>query len=319
MAEETTPTLKPFADFDIEDSRSVQVWRYVDFPKLASLLQTKRLVFPTVDRIASGDPWEGALGVKNLEEVQTRIGRADSQTGRDEIISGVQQAARRLRSRYAVSCWHMNDAESVAMWQLYAARGSGIAIQTTVGQLVDALQVEDNKYAARSWFGEVTYRDYDRVRIDETPPAPLFSKRRELEHEREFRLVLEVSEEAVSELEIARKIAAPGWDVFITGDMAVSTETPLSMILDPELTIAGMVVPLSLERLDARVVLAPSTESWVMDTVRRLLKSADVQWSVDRSKHDQPPPHTLRDASEAWGVPGIEDEWEEPTLDDQSA
>ena len=61
MAEETTATLKPFADFSIEESRDSQAWRYIDFPKLASLVQTKRLVFPTVDGLTWNDPWEGAL------------------------------------------------------------------------------------------------------------------------------------------------------------------------------------------------------------------------------------------------------------------
>ena len=40
-----------------------------------------------------------------------------------------------FRRQTAISCWHENQYESAAMWQLYNPSNDGIAIQTTFGKL----------------------------------------------------------------------------------------------------------------------------------------------------------------------------------------
>jgi hypothetical protein len=54
----------------------------------------------------------------------------------------------------------MNEYESAAMWQLYATRNAGIAIQTTYTRLFDAIPEEG--FTDFMYFTKVKYIDYDR-------------------------------------------------------------------------------------------------------------------------------------------------------------
>lgn len=38
-----------------------------------------------------------------------------------------------------ISCWHMNEYESAAMWKLYAKSSDAIAIQTTFQKLCESI------------------------------------------------------------------------------------------------------------------------------------------------------------------------------------
>lgn len=94
----------------------------------------------------------------------------------------MKQAAWALMGpRKLVSCWYQQDYESAAMWGLYAGASRGVAIKSTVGQLIDALRCPDPVYV-----GRVEYLDYQ---TDLIPEDNLFSpnlcKRRSFEHERE--------------------------------------------------------------------------------------------------------------------------------------
>src|SRR5258706_406031 len=50
------------------------------------------------------------------------------------------------RKNYCVNCWHVNEGESAAMWDLYA-NSKGIAIRSTVGRLKKSLRPEQRKIA----------------------------------------------------------------------------------------------------------------------------------------------------------------------------
>ncbi len=44
-----------------------------------------------------------------------------------------------------VSCWHLNsdDSESIAMWKIYGGGTNSVCITTTVGQLLDAIEIQN--------------------------------------------------------------------------------------------------------------------------------------------------------------------------------
>ena len=88
---------------------------------------------------------------------------------------------RNIRKNSYVSCWHLSDVESPALWKLY---GNTIAIRSTYSRLRGFLPVDDYD------LGMVTYIDY----VNEHPDvshtaAPLFFKRDSFAHERELRAV----------------------------------------------------------------------------------------------------------------------------------
>ena len=51
----------------------------------------------------------------------------------------MQKLRREAAGKFGVSCWHIDEHESEAMWQLYTAAGQGIAIESTKARLESAL------------------------------------------------------------------------------------------------------------------------------------------------------------------------------------
>jgi hypothetical protein len=89
---------------------STKAWRYMDFTKFVSLLDSNALFFSRADRLS--DAWEGAHTVENLRQRPTAIGASESETTA-EMMNGVSLFHRSLRLHTFVSCWHLNSVESV--------------------------------------------------------------------------------------------------------------------------------------------------------------------------------------------------------------
>jgi restriction endonuclease len=91
----------------------------------------------------------------------------------------------RERQRTFITCWHRNQEESDAMWQIYSRRNQYmLAIKTSVERLDRALGDDsDNE------IGEVNYIDYRTF-----SPAigqQFWYKRRSFQHEQEIRVIIE--------------------------------------------------------------------------------------------------------------------------------
>ena len=115
----------PYEPVQDQDQPSLQrdasIWRYLDFPKLAAMLSSGGLYFAQVPLL--GDPFEGSLvqAVKdNIERTKPIIAaqypqfvRTDEQRRSDIMTS---------RAYTYASCWHRNERESAAMWNLTCMR-----------------------------------------------------------------------------------------------------------------------------------------------------------------------------------------------------
>jgi hypothetical protein len=112
----------------------LKIWRYVDLAKFLHMLATGTLYFPCAATELK-DPYEGYLPRSHIEP--------ERQLMRDYIAQEPTRdpgLLRRLETHFlGVSCWHINEHESEAMWQLYTAMGQGIAIESTKARLEGAL------------------------------------------------------------------------------------------------------------------------------------------------------------------------------------
>ena len=171
---------------------STRIWRYIDIAKLISLLETRSLYFPRIDQLA--DPFEGSLSRAEWERWRDFAANEEAGIGLPDHLRGryfdfLMNNARRARRSVYVSCWHLNNGESEAMWQLYARSGYGIALRSTYASLVAALpggELHNGCFA-----GIVRYTDYDNERMPEGNIFyPVTHKRRAFEHEREMRAVI---------------------------------------------------------------------------------------------------------------------------------
>jgi hypothetical protein len=184
----------------------------MDFPRFYFLVLRKTLYLPSLSSLTN-DPWEGLPPLRHFDpdlvvlqqEVapddvdrvisERLIRQADLHDSREKFEAYVRtmvQIYRAQREKIFVSCWHMNEAESEALWKIYGGQGCGIAVRSSYESLGAAISSTQPVYG-----GQVQY-------LDETKQAlgadNLFYnciwKRRSFEHEREFRVVVATDEPA---------------------------------------------------------------------------------------------------------------------------
>ncbi len=157
------------------------LWRYMDFTKFASLIDTESLFFAKSDKL--GDPFEGSLSQVNVdlrpsiygEEIASKISKA---------ISGSDYE--RLRQYILISCWHESSYESDAMWARYSRLDDGVAIKTNFQALANSLVCDTEVF-----IGQVSYVDYQATFIPEENMFDRYlHKRKGFEHEKEVRAIV---------------------------------------------------------------------------------------------------------------------------------
>jgi hypothetical protein len=216
---------------------NLKVWRYVDLGKLLDLLESRSLFFPLMSVLVDADPYEGFLGEATIAEIRRR---PDMDEKSKQTLLKLHEDAKKL---LYVSCWHMNEQESAAMWSLYIRGGEGLAIQTTVKRLMDSFAVAMDIDVS---VGEVQYIDYRSERIGWANIfAPVLRKRASFAHEHELRAI------------VARTPKV--------GDQW------------------GARVPIRVEDLIERIVMAPTAPAWLGGLVDRIMHRLGYQFPVERS------------------------------------
>lgn len=152
------------------------IWRYLDLSQYLSILENGAVWFSRVDQY--DDPFEGFFPQANLEAIAEEENRSihDVESQHSRIFA-------QLRKLIYANCWHINEKQSDAMWKLYLEGGNGLAVQSTVGKLREAIQTERDIH-----IGKVRYIDWTREAVPvDSEIAPAFYKREEFEHEQELR------------------------------------------------------------------------------------------------------------------------------------
>ncbi len=155
------------------------LWRYMDFSKFVSLIQTQSLWFARpstfddpfesktnknsrlkhllrwMDRIISD--YNSAVYDGDEEYIATQIWWAADVAGDDGLIptlnyTTINEVPRRLRfyselgldaalDAMLINCWHQNGNESDVMWRAYVGGGSGVVVRTSFEPLRDSFCV----------------------------------------------------------------------------------------------------------------------------------------------------------------------------------
>lgn len=226
------------------DNPDARIWRYLDFAKYVSLLESQALFFATVESL--DDPFEGTLPARDLD-VRPMLEAAGASVTEEAIALARANKVDMLklaRSFWCVNCWHNSDYESAAMWSVYASHGQGIAIVSSFRRLTESLT-----YPRPIHVGMVQYMDYDRESIEggyTNAFAPLLCKRRSFEHEKELRAVVDGALGEVRE------------------DLRVGE------VQDITVAKYGVQVPADLSRLVENVYVAPRVLPWFRELVERV-------------------------------------------------
>lgn len=224
---------------------STKIWRYISLHRFDDLVQTSTLFFAQLKSMKN-DPFEGSMAVGGFGPI---VG-----TDLEPAFIKMYDDPMGWRSYCVVNCWHINDTEANNMWEMYLGRTtpgrvSGVAIQTTVGDLLAS--VHDPTQHGLFFSGAVSYEaiptnlplgtGFDGVQV------LLFRKRPEFSHEREFRLGAYCVEAA--SYDRAQKEGGIRYDV-------------------------------DLLRLIKAVVLAPGTSHDELDRVSKMLEAANIDCPV---------------------------------------
>jgi len=238
------------------ENGEIKVWQYMDFTKLVSLLDSRRLYFTRADELE--DPFEGSWPRINVAARQF-VGEDIPPKGREKFLEQMCRLGdiNKHWPRYiAINCWHMNEYESAAMWRLYLKSDEGIAIQSTYTKLRKSL-IDTEKI----FLGRIEYIDYDSEHIDARNILGAFvHKRKSFRHEQEVRaLVLKMP----------------------TGEGGVDFTL--------ETIDHGLQIKVDIETLIERIYVAPSAPAWLADLVKAVITRYGYNFEVVHSKLDQNP------------------------------
>ena len=177
------------------------LWRYMDLANFISLISQKELFFAAANTFE--DIFEGAKGVeKNKDKwddfymdflkqaIATAPGRNSCYNTEEKLteeanrlLKQIEKLGQKSREYTYISCWHLNNYESEAMWKLYSKDcTNAIAIQTTGKRLYEAIDKDPNIS-----IGKVKYIDfYNRFT---SINGSYWYKRKSFEYENEVRLI----------------------------------------------------------------------------------------------------------------------------------
>lgn len=249
---ETHPTfLQP-------ESENIKVWRYLDFTKFLSLIDSSCLYFTRVDKF--DDPFEGSWPKLNVEE-KLIVSGEHKENGQKSFLEVRDEKSSDFNKNWlryiAVNCWHENEHESAAMWKLYLKSNEGIAIQSTYDRLKKSIIDRECVY-----LGRVKYIDYEAefMKTNSNILGPFVHKRKSFEYEKEIRVVI------------------VKWP--IVGD---------TLDFSKETIINGLPIKVEIESLIQKIYVAPNAPTWFSTLVRKTVKRYGYDFVVIHSQMDSIP------------------------------
>lgn len=250
-----------YSHFDVFDvpEDDVWLWRYMDLVKFVSLLEHGALYFSRADRFS--DPFECVYPRPVMEWLASMYAETLGASGNASMS---MMLTRRMRETFLLNCWHENAFESAAMWDLYDRTGNGVAVRTTMARLKRSFaRTEEIVY-----IGRVRYIDYERevwTSQEMNTLYPTVHKRKSFEHEREVRAVI--------------------WNMSkLPMKHGMRDGKPFGHLdFDANPISHGVLVQVQLADLVEQVYVAPNSQLWMHDLIRRLCNRYGLEVEVTRS------------------------------------
>ena len=239
------------------------LWRYMDFTKFVSLLETRSLFFARADKL--GDPFEGSVPKNNITFRSTLEPELS-----DEEILRYALVMQQLPRFTLINCWHDSSHESEAMWKLYASVNGGIAIKTNFDAFAKSFLTGEEIH-----IGAVQYVDYDNDQIPEDDLLSLYLYKREgFKHEQEVRAIVQYLPTGLGRNDLRKRIP----------NLSNSE-------IDrwPDICDIGIDYEVNLNLLIKEVVVSHFAPEWLLDLVKKVTKRYELQARVNKSRLAESP------------------------------
>ncbi len=220
------------SDIILPENPDTIVWKYLDLSKFLDLLLSKKLFMSRSDKFE--DQYEGTFSEPTYEEIR-KIAENNP-----EFLDYYKSH----REKIVISSWHINEYESFAMWQIFTKNNEGLAIQSTVKRLQEALKPETK---TTQYIGEVNYIDYKKeyIPFDDTF-FPFLFKRKSFQYEREVRIISDVTQNNI-----------------------VINE--------------GLKIDVDIHQLIEKIYIHPKSENWYKNLVIELVKRLGFDFEIEKS------------------------------------
>lgn len=228
-----------FMGIDISDEQ--KNWRYMDLTKFIHLLTHEYIYFHKVSEFQ--DKYEGSLTPRDLEKCSPSLAE----------MTATQ------REWFFVSCWHINDSESNAMWQIYGKHSECIAIQTDFKTLKECFS---ETYNDEVEFSKVKYINYENTRMLDD----IFSKGSMRVHD--------VIDYKHISYDYERELRAKVW----LGHMP--TKNRYFAVKDSN---KGLYTEIDIRKLIKRVYLSPKASSMFVASIVRLMEKFQIEVEMHTS------------------------------------
>ncbi|HCQ11696.1 hypothetical protein [Flavobacterium sp.] len=214
-----------------EDPNTI-VWKYLDLSKFLDLLLSRKLFMSRSDKFE--DQYEGTFSEPTYEEIKKLS------VNNPEFLNYYKSH----REKVVISSWHINEYESFAMWQIFTQNSEGLAIQSTIGRLQKAMDVEKD---FNQYIGEVNYIDYKKEYIPfDDMFFPFLFKRKSFQYEREVRIIADLSEQEIK-------------------------------IND------GLKIEVDIDQLIEKIYIHPKSENWYKKLVIELVDKLGFDFEIEKS------------------------------------
>ena len=237
------------------------LWRYIDLPKLTSLLRDRCLFFCRADKFS--DPFECSTPKREYQYREVvAFGRSQQDTIRaKQQVEEMSNFFQRAKRATVVNSWHINTNESDAMWRLYLKTSEGVAIQSNISRIKEALQetpelLYSSKVRYINYETDIYHHPIDYPVTGLNTITPVIHKRIEFSHEAEFRIFYDITD-AVSD---------------INGIYWESQPNPLGryFIVNPNLLID-------------KIVFAPTADNYCKEKIKKIVKEAGYVFQFKES------------------------------------
>ena len=249
------------------------LWRYTNFEVFVNLLDTEALYFTRADKFE--DPYEGFIPQSIVDAYKQSLMSVTSSES-EVFVEEIMKRHEASRKYVMCNCWHQNVVESMAMWEKYHMRNSGVAIKTTMEKIKNSLLSEYSIYIGKIAYiyGNTDDDPYMQNFLQNDIPLakkltyfPYFQKRKEYEHEQEVRLIVDI-------------------DPFVLHALSNQTVETVDTFLEtglPDICDIGMLFNIDVNMLIDEVIVSPYAKDWIAETLRSVVQKFGFNFDVRAS------------------------------------
>ncbi|MBY8961137.1 hypothetical protein KJK34_00070 [Flavobacterium sp. D11R37] len=221
----------PHTNITVPEPETV-VWKYLDLSKFLDLLLCRKLFMARSDKFE--DQYEGTFSEPTFGEIKKIA----------ENNPRFLDHYKTHREKVVISSWHINEYESYAMWQIFTQNNEGLAIQSTIGRLQQALEPE-RRYEQH--IGAVNYIDYKKefIPFDDTF-FPFLFKRKSFQYEGEVRIISDI--------------------------------TKYNQNIND-----GLKIDVDINKLIEKIYIHPKSENWYKNLVIQLMEQLGFNFTIEKS------------------------------------